>query len=69
MRIAKSVNADPWLHAKLVISGKKLEVYVDDGVEPALVVDGMLDGQGRGTVGVCGWHDLYFTNFRCTPAK
>ncbi len=57
-----------WFHAKLVIRGTEVKVYVNDGEAPVLVVDNMLDGISQGTVGVWGW-DSYFANFRYTPSE
>ena len=55
-----------WFHAKFVIKGTSLKVYVNDSDEPLLTVDPMLDGVSKGSVGVWGW-DSYFANFKYTP--
>ncbi len=55
-----------WFHAKFVIKGESLKVYVNGSSEPILTVDPMLDGVSRGSVGVWGW-DSYFANFKYTP--
>jgi len=57
-----------WFHAKFVIKGESLKVYVNDAPEPLLIVDPLLDGVSRGSVGVWGW-DSYFANFKYTLSK
>jgi hypothetical protein len=62
------IARNQWSHVRLEIQGKRLTVYVNDGADPVLVVDPMLDVISRGTVGVWGW-DTYFSNVRVTPAR
>ncbi len=69
LRMARREKPRGWFHVKLVVVGSKVAVYVDGSKEPVLVVDKMLDKKGHGHVGVWGLHDVYFTNFRCTPAE
>lgn len=57
-----------WFRAKFVIKGESLKVYVNGAPEPLLVVDPLLEGVSRGSVGVWGW-DSYFANFKYTPSK
>ena len=55
-----------WFRAKLVIDGGKVEVFVNDGAEPVLVIDQTLSGYTGGGVGIWGWN-AYFANFEYTP--
>jgi hypothetical protein len=57
-----------WLHAKIVVRGTALEVYLDHGEEPALAVDRMLDGTSQGTIGVWG-RNAQFANFRFSVSR
>lgn len=62
------IKKGEWFRARLEIMGDKLQVFVNDSREPVLMVDQLLDGNTRGSVGVWGW-DSYFANFRYTPAE
>ena len=53
-----------WFHARVVIQGRNVKVYLDDE-ELCLEVGGMIDGSGNRTLGMCG-SDFYFSNFRYT---
>ena len=64
---AADLKKNQWFHTKLVVKGTEVKVYVDDGPEPVLVVDPMLDGVTMGTVGVWGYNS-YFANFKFTPS-
>lgn len=59
------ISKGEWFHAKFVIKGTSLKVYVNDSTEPQLVVDPMLDGVSKGSIGLWGW-DSYFANFKYT---
>jgi hypothetical protein len=59
------IEQGEWFHAKLVIKGTSLKVYLNDSENPVLAVDPMLDGVSKGSVGVWGW-DSYFANFKYT---
>jgi len=61
------IKKGEWFHARLEIKGKELKVFVNDAEEPVLVVEEMLHGESKGTVGVWGWNS-YFANFKFTPA-
>ena len=60
------IKQGEWFHAKFVIKGKSLKVFVNGSDNPILTVDPMLDGVSKGSVGVWGW-DSYFANFKYTP--
>ncbi|MEM9158432.1 MAG: hypothetical protein AAGB46_05225 [Verrucomicrobiota bacterium] len=62
------IAKDEWFRAKFVIEGQSLKVFVNDSSEPTLIVDPLLDGRTKGSIGVWGW-DSYFANFKYTPAK
>ena len=64
---AANIKKGEWFHAKLVIKGDTLKMYIDDAPEPVLVVDPLLDGESRGSIGVWGW-ESYFANFKYTPS-
>ena len=61
------MRVNQWFHARLEIAGATVRVFVDDAPKPVLVVDEMLYGTSRGTVGLWGWNS-YFANFQFTPA-
>jgi hypothetical protein len=42
------IPRDQWLHVKLVISGSRMEAYIDGQSEPAIVVDELVRGRSRG---------------------
>ena len=60
------IKQGEWFHAKFVIKGESLKVYLNGSDKPILTVDPMLDGVSKGSVGVWGW-DSYFANFKYTP--
>lgn len=62
---AADIHKGAWFHVRLEIKGESLKVFVDDSPQPVLVVDPMLDGVSRGSVGVWGWNS-YFANFKYT---
>lgn len=57
-----------WFHAKLVVEGDKVSVFVNDESDPVLVVNQTLSGYRKGGIGIWGWN-AYFSNFRYTPIK
>ncbi len=59
------IQKEEWFHVRMVIEGTSLKVYVNDGKQPVLTVDPMLDGVSSGSVGLWGW-DSYFANFKYT---
>ncbi len=60
------IKQGEWFRAKFVVKDTSLRVYVNDSADPVLVVDPMLDGVSKGSVGLWGW-DSYFANFKYTP--
>ncbi|NQT16716.1 MAG: hypothetical protein HQ582_28420 [Planctomycetes bacterium] len=64
----KNLDLYGWFHVKIVVCGQGLRVYFDDSREPIIIADKILDGDRRGTVGVCG-NDFYFANFRYTSRE
>src|SRR5262249_28033140 len=63
-------DGDTWFHVRIVVEKPKVNVYVNDGKEPAMVVDELSDRQG-GEVGL--WvgpgQGGYFANLNITPTK
>lgn len=62
------IEPGEWFHAKFVIKGTSLKVYINGSEEPQMVVDPLLDGVSQGSVGVWGW-DSHFANFKYVPAR
>lgn len=59
---------DDWFHVRIVVSGSRAEVYVNDAKEPQLVVKELKHGLSKGSVGVYSYHKTaYFANFSVTP--
>jgi len=50
----RRMDVSGWFHLKVVLRDQGFHVYLNDGKDPIIAVDKMLDGVGRGTVGVCG---------------
>jgi hypothetical protein len=64
-------DGDHWFHAKIVVAGKKVSVFVNDATEPSLVVE-TLNDRTSGRVGIWGGDagdGGYFANLKITPAK
>ena len=57
-----------WFHAKLVIKGDTVSVYVQEDSEPVLVINQTLSGFKKGGIGIWGWN-AYFSNFKFTPLE
>ena len=57
-----------WFHARFEIQGATLKIFVNDGPKPVLVVEKMLDGVSKGTMGVWAYN-AYFANFEYRAAK
>jgi hypothetical protein len=56
-----------WFHVKIVVSGQKAEVYVNNAATPALVVKDLKHGKTKGAVGIYSyWKTAYFANLRVT---
>lgn len=58
---------DKWFHLKLVIKGKHLEVFLDEGEEPVLTVEKRLGKSTKGFVGLFG-EDARFANVTINAA-
>jgi hypothetical protein len=58
-----------WFHARVVVASPKVSVFVDDGKEPALVVDQLSDRK-KGSVGIWVGNGSGgdFANLKITPA-
>ncbi|HBT76389.1 MAG TPA: hypothetical protein DEB39_05570 [Planctomycetaceae bacterium] len=57
---------DKWFRLKLVVAGKKLDVYLDKDTEPVLTVAEMLGKRDAGCVGLYG-ENARFANFTMQP--
>ena len=60
--------SDEWFHVKVIVSGKKAEVFVNDNKKPSLVVSDLKHDEQSGTVGVYAWRGE-FANFRVRVDK
>jgi hypothetical protein len=60
-----------WTHVKIVVSGKRAEVYIKDMDAPALVITELKRETKEGRVGlsVGNFAPAYFSNFAVTPAS
>jgi hypothetical protein len=58
-----------WFHARIVVASPKVSVFIDDGKEPALVVDQLSDRK-KGLVGIWVGNGSGgdFANLKITPA-
>lgn len=69
--IAPPPDGDAWFHARIVVTGKLVRVFVNDALTPCLEVERLSDRAGGrvaiwgGDAGVGG----YFANLKITPAK
>jgi hypothetical protein len=64
--IAPSLDGDAWFHAKIVLLGRKVTVFVNDAARPCLEVETLHDRLG-GRVGISGGDagdGGYFANLR-----
>jgi hypothetical protein len=64
-------DGDQWFHAKIVVEGKKVRVFVNDATTPSLEVE-TLNDRASGRVGVWGGDagdGGYFANLKITPKK
>jgi nitroreductase len=66
---AVDIPPDEWFHVKVVVAGKKAEVFVNDAKSPSLVVEDLKHGISQGSVGVwCGNTSAgTFANLTVTP--
>ncbi len=59
-----------WFHVKIVVSGQKAEVYVNNAKKPALTVKDLKHGKSKGSVGVYTyWKTACFANLKVTVSK
>lgn len=61
-------DPDGWFHARIVVAGRKISVFVDDATEPSLVVQELSDRRG-GQIGLWVGNGSAgdFANLRVTP--
>ncbi len=64
---AKEFKRMGWTHLKIVIVGEPAEVYLDDDLQPVLVVDRLRQSYEEGAVGLFALLGNHFANFRYTP--
>ena len=60
-------NQAAWFHARIVVEGAKVRVYVDGAAEPCLAVEESLSGRTQGGVGLWTWSGGAFANLKITP--
>jgi hypothetical protein len=60
-------NQAAWFHARIVVEGAKVRVYVDGAAEPCLAVEKSLSGRTQGGVGLWTWSGGAFANLKITP--
>ena len=60
-------NQAAWFHARIVVEGAKVRVYVDGATEPCLTVEESLSGRTQGGVGLWTWSGGAFANLKITP--
>jgi nitroreductase len=67
---AVDLPPDEWFHVKVIVAGKKAEVFVNDAESPCLVVEDLKHGISQGSVGVwCGNTSAgTFANLKVTPS-
>jgi nitroreductase len=67
---AVDIPPEEWFHVKVIVTGTKAEVFVNDAKLPCLVVEDLKHGISQGSVGVwCGNTSAgTFTNLTVTPA-
>jgi hypothetical protein len=60
------VLPDQWIHLKMEVSGKQARVFLDDTLQPALVITDLKRGVSKGGIGLMGPRDktAYFSNFK-----
>jgi UDP-N-acetyl-D-mannosaminuronic acid transferase (WecB/TagA/CpsF family) len=64
--IPDRMDGPEWFHAKVVVQGDGVKVYLNGGEEPSIEVGAVFDGDRKGVLGLCGGGGLgfYFANFR-----
>jgi hypothetical protein len=69
--ITPAPDGDTWFHARIVVAGRKVTVFVNDAKEPSLDVE-LLNPRTGGRVGLWGGDagdGGYFANLKITPGK
>jgi hypothetical protein len=63
------LDPDGWTHLKIDVTGRTLRVYLNNSMQPTLIVDGMKGEDLRGAVALWGYagEESYFSNVRVTP--
>jgi hypothetical protein len=62
------IPREKWIHVRIAVRGSEARLYLDDAMEPALVVPELRLRNGRGSIGFWGhMGDAYFANLRYTP--
>lgn len=67
--IAPPLDGDAWFHAKIVVAGKKVSVFVNEATKPSLEVEALSDQTG-GKIAIWGGDagdGGYFANLKITP--
>jgi CubicO group peptidase (beta-lactamase class C family) len=68
--IISAPDGDAWFHVRIVVEKPKVNVYVNDGKEPSLVVEELSDRKGGGVgLWVGPGQGGYFANLKITPAN
>lgn len=63
-------NPDDWFHARIVVNGKKVSVFVNDATKPSLVVEKLTESrEGKIGLWVGDQSDGSFANLKITPTK
>ena len=69
--IVPPLDGDAWFHTKIVVSGKKVSVFVNDNEKPSLEVE-KLNDRTAGRIGIWGGDagsGGHFANLKITPGK
>ena len=69
--ITPPLDGDAWFHAKIVVAGKKVSVFVNDATTPCLEVEKLMD-RTSGRIGIWGGdggEGGHFANLKITPKK
>lgn len=66
---AAELNHNRWVHVMVIVEGNQARVFIDDRLEPALVVNDLKGGLGAGAVGIWGTNVAHFSNFSYTAAE
>ncbi len=66
--ITPAPDGDEWFHARVVIEGRQVRVFVNGASEPSLVVNELSDRKG-GAVGIMSYGYGVMANLEITPKK